>query len=45
MQTNQTIEFNENVQPIKCSSEEVQEGDVAKLFGWGLMVSVEISHT
>lgn len=42
VRTNQTIEYNDKVQPIKCSSDEVQEGAVAQLFGWGLTVSVEI---
>lgn len=35
LQVNGSIEFNEKVQPIKLSAEEVPEGSEAQLTGWG----------
>lgn len=32
-----TIEFNKNVQPIELSSDDVPEGSVAQLTGWGYL--------
>lgn len=36
-----TIEFNDRVHPIRLSSDEVPEGSIGQLTGWGLL-SVEI---